>query len=250
MPGSSKAPTTYSGLGTWRACEILSLEASLTHDDMTADLFLTISSAVAVKQLDGWSSKLFRDEVVGEWKVRQKSDGEVQYSLHLHCHVSGSHSFLAPPVIRSWIFEREMPLVLESIMYAEKALLASHPDLTAATVWIHYHSHSPSFDRADCWGPLHSSLSRSRDDATLLDVLAICLRDLFRWPFDSPDVQSAPAPALPLQPQFNPIRQLRPQTLALISRKHPEQVFVPLVLGFVYVLNCVFLMNVLAATMQ
>ncbi|CAI6004637.1 unnamed protein product [Closterium sp. NIES-65] len=33
MPGSSKAPTTYSGLGTWRACEILSLEAShFGHD--------------------------------------------------------------------------------------------------------------------------------------------------------------------------------------------------------------------------
>ncbi|CAI5462715.1 unnamed protein product [Closterium sp. Yama58-4] len=168
MRGSSKTPATYSGLGTWRACEILSLEAShFGHDREHIG-----TSPVDVKQLDGWSSKLFRDEVVGEWKVRKKAEDEVQYSLHLHCHVSGSHSFLAPPVIRSWIFEREMPLVLESIMYAEKDLFASHPDLTAATVWIHYHSHSPSFDRADCWGPLHSSLSRSRDDSTLLDNLA------------------------------------------------------------------------------
>ncbi|GJP44463.1 hypothetical protein CLOM_g3865 [Closterium sp. NIES-68] len=143
-----------------------------------------------------------------------------------------------------------MPLVLESIMYAENSLLASNPDLTAATVWIHYHSHSPSFDRADCWGPLHSSLSRSKDETTLLDVLGICLRDLLRWPFDDPGVPTVPTSAVPLQPHFNPVRQLRPQTLALISRKHPEQVVVPLVLGFVYVLNCVFLMNVLAATMQ
>ncbi|CAI5976691.1 unnamed protein product [Closterium sp. NIES-64] len=121
MTGSTPA------LAVSGAAGILPRVYTVTHDDMTADLFLTISSAVDVKQLDGWSSKLFRDEVVGEWKVRQKAEDEVHYSLHLHCHVSGSHSFLAPPVIRSWIFEREMPLVLESIMYAEKALLASHP---------------------------------------------------------------------------------------------------------------------------
>ncbi len=51
-----------------------------------------------------------RDEVLAEWIF----DGEGQASLHVHCHVSGEERWLAPPALRNYIFQREMPLVSSS----------------------------------------------------------------------------------------------------------------------------------------
>ena len=48
-----------------------------------------------------------RDEVLAEWRF----DGARAPSLHVHCHVSGEERWLAPPALRNFIFQREMPLV-------------------------------------------------------------------------------------------------------------------------------------------
>jgi hypothetical protein len=45
--------------------------------------------------------------VLAEWRF--ESGG--QASLHVHCHVSGEERWLAPPALRNYIFQREMPLV-------------------------------------------------------------------------------------------------------------------------------------------
>ncbi len=50
--------------------------------------------------------RLLRDEVLAEWQLDGPSP-----TLHVHCHVSGQERWLAPPLLRNYIFKREMALV-------------------------------------------------------------------------------------------------------------------------------------------
>lgn len=79
---------------------------TLTHNDVTGDLSLTIGSDYNHKQISGFYTRLLRDEVTAEWKHSGPS-----YALHVYCHVSGEERWLAPPMLRNYIFRREMPLV-------------------------------------------------------------------------------------------------------------------------------------------
>ncbi|CAM6039882.1 unnamed protein product [Sphagnum compactum] len=126
---------------------------TLTHSDVTRELFLSIGPSYDSSQLKGWYTQLMRDEIVAEWR----SSG--QLSLHVHCHVSGGHMLMAPAAVRNRIFEQEMPLVLQAIRYGDGALLAAHPELDASTVWVHFHSCKSEYNRADCWGPLFYAAS-------------------------------------------------------------------------------------------
>lgn len=40
-------------------------------------------------------------------------------------------------------------------MQNTEAFSSPVPELASAMVWVHYSSHEPLFNRADCWGPLH-----------------------------------------------------------------------------------------------
>ncbi|MBA0552892.1 hypothetical protein Golob_023666, partial [Gossypium lobatum] len=79
---------------------------TLTHSDITANLTLAISQTINNSQLQGWSNKLYRDEVVAEWK---KVKGKM--SLHVHCHISGGHFLLDLCArLRYFIFCKELPV--------------------------------------------------------------------------------------------------------------------------------------------
>ena len=63
-------------------------------------------------QLQDWSNKLYRDEVVAEWK---KVKGKM--SLHVHCHISGGHFLLDLCArLRYFIFFKELPVVIQSFL--------------------------------------------------------------------------------------------------------------------------------------
>lgn len=79
---------------------------TLTHNDLTGQLLLTVGSQYNTKQLSGWYSQLLRDEILAYWQF----DGPNPV-LHIECHVSGNQTWLAPPSLRDYIFRREMPLV-------------------------------------------------------------------------------------------------------------------------------------------
>lgn len=55
----------------------------------------------------GWYSRLVRDEILAEWEFISQDEAV----LHVHCHVSGEERWLAPPLLRDYIFRREMQLV-------------------------------------------------------------------------------------------------------------------------------------------
>ncbi|CAM0870451.1 unnamed protein product [Alopecurus aequalis] len=139
---------------------------TLTHSDVTARLTLAVSQTVHGAQLRGWYSRLQRDEVVAEWK---KVHGDM--SLHVYCHISGGHLLLdlvAP--LRYAIFRKELPVVLKAFVHGDGSLFSSHPELEEATVWVHFHSNLPSFNRVECWGPLCDAAAAAADAmATAVD---------------------------------------------------------------------------------
>ncbi|KAJ9173511.1 hypothetical protein P3X46_016634 [Hevea brasiliensis] len=123
---------------------------TLTHSDITARLTLAISQTINNSQLQGWSNKLYRDEVVAEWK---KVKGKM--SLHVHCHISGGHFLLDLCArLRYYIFCKELPVVLKAFVHGDGNLLNSYPELQEALVWVYFHSNIPEFNRVGCWGPL------------------------------------------------------------------------------------------------
>ncbi|KAL5727776.1 magnesium dechelatase [Ranunculus cassubicifolius] len=140
-PGNGNLPRTY----------------TLTHSDITAKLTLAISQTINGSQLQGWSNRLYRDEVVAEWK---KVKGKM--SLHVHCHISGGH-FLLDLVakLRFWIFCKELPVVLKAFVHGDWDLFENHPELEDALVWVYFHSNLPEFNRVECWGPLKHAATPS-----------------------------------------------------------------------------------------
>lgn len=93
--------TSHSG-----RCLLQPRRYTLTHNDLTGQLLLTIGQQYNNAQLSGWYNRLLRDEILAYWQF-----GDKQPVLHIECHVSGEETWLAPPILRDYIFRREMPLV-------------------------------------------------------------------------------------------------------------------------------------------
>lgn len=94
---------------------------TLTHNDVTGALALSIGDQYNSAQLEGWYVRMIRDEVLAEWRRDEKEGKEVEvekagggkersdssnsssspasssgHSLHIFCHVSGDARWLAP----------------------------------------------------------------------------------------------------------------------------------------------------------
>ena len=119
---------------------------TLTHSDATGDLFLTIGPEHDREQVSGWYSQLMRDEVLAEW--REEESGP---SLHAHCHVSGRLA-VGSAGWRYAIFQRELPLVLESFRFGDRALFEVHPALGQAAILVHFHANQSRYNRVESWG--------------------------------------------------------------------------------------------------
>lgn len=78
---------------------------TLTHNDITGALQLSVGIEFNYQQISGFYTRLVRDDVRAEWRMHP------QPSLHVFCHVSGKERWLAPPSLRNYIFRRELPLV-------------------------------------------------------------------------------------------------------------------------------------------
>ncbi|KAI7731539.1 hypothetical protein M8C21_006667 [Ambrosia artemisiifolia] len=142
---------------------------TLTHSDITSKLTLAISQNINNSQLQGWYNKLYRDEVVAEW--RKVKD---HMSLHVHCHISGGHFLLDLCArLRFFIFTKELPLVLKAFAHGDGNLLNNYPDLQEALVWVYFHSNIPEFNRVECWGPLKEAGGSSfrRGPTTPIDMI-------------------------------------------------------------------------------
>jgi len=120
---------------------------TLTHSDMTGDLFLTISQRYNFSQVSGFYTRLMRDEVLAQWDVNEG------VSLHVHCHVSGGLIF-GGPKMRYRIFKYHLPMVLEAFWYGDRILLSLHPELAGGQVIVHFHARQKKFNKDEAWGVL------------------------------------------------------------------------------------------------
>jgi hypothetical protein len=119
---------------------------TLTHSDVTGNLYLTIGPSYNLKQIRGWYTRLMRDEVLAEWKNDQEEP-----SLNVYCHVSGGLVF-GKAGWRMEIFRSEMPLVLEAIRYGDGNLFESNPELDRAPILVHFKSSQPRYHKSERWG--------------------------------------------------------------------------------------------------
>lgn len=114
---------------------------TLTHSDITADLFLTIGLKYAYDEVNP-----MRDEVLAEW--HRKKNG---YALYVYVYVDGEFGSKVSAV-RNKIFVRELPLALEAIRYGDRAFFEAHPELDQSPIWIYFDSTIPRYNRIEYWG--------------------------------------------------------------------------------------------------
>ncbi|MGB2799506.1 MAG: staygreen family protein [Dehalococcoidia bacterium] len=121
---------------------------TLTHSDITGQLFLSIDNKYDKKQISGLYTRLMRDEVLAEFA--KEEDGLV---FKVYCHVSGGFVF-GTAKWRYNIFYSELPLVLEAFRYGDRILFEQNPKLDNAPVLIYFKSTDRRFDKVENWGTM------------------------------------------------------------------------------------------------
>jgi len=121
---------------------------TLTHSDLTGDLFLTIGPDYDRKQISGLYTRLMRDEVLAELK----RDGS-EMVLHVYCHVSGG-LVLGSAHWRNKILHHHMRMVLEALCYGDRELVFSHPDAKGTAILVHFSSKRKKYDSIEKWGTI------------------------------------------------------------------------------------------------
>ena len=120
---------------------ILGRKYTLTHSDITADLFLTIGLDYAYDKINE-----MRDEVLAEWRIYN----EAPY-LYVYVYVDGQFG-PAASALRNTVFRRELPLALEAVRYGDRALFMTYSQLDDAPIWIQFHSALPEYNKFENWG--------------------------------------------------------------------------------------------------
>lgn len=114
---------------------------TLTHSDITAELFLTIGLNYAYDKINE-----MRDEVLGEWiKI------EEEYFFNVFLYIDGQFGTIQSG-IRNAIFRQELPLALEAIRYGDKYFFSAHPELDNSPIIVYFNSINPYFNRIENWG--------------------------------------------------------------------------------------------------
>jgi hypothetical protein len=122
---------------------------TLTHSDITGELFLTIGPAVDQQQISGWYTRLMRDEALANWTA----GANVVTALDVDVHVSGGF-VIGSPQSRYDILKSYMPLTLQAFRYGDRGLFVAHPELDQAHARVHFHSTTKRYNLIEDWGPL------------------------------------------------------------------------------------------------
>ena len=127
---------------------VLPRRYTLTHSDITRELFLSISSEYNTKQISKLYTRLMRDEVLAEL-----SDEGDDPTFRIYCHISGGF-VLGTARWRYNIFQAELPLVLEAIRYGDRILFEKNPNLDNTPVHVHFKSNNRNFNKVENLGTM------------------------------------------------------------------------------------------------
>lgn len=120
---------------------IVGRKYTLTHSDITAELFLNIGLEFAFDNITA-----MRDEVLAVWTIFKS-----KIILYTYIYVGEQYN-QATMAIRDTIFRRELPLALEAIRYGDEELFYAHPELDEAPIWIQFFSSNPNYCTIEYWG--------------------------------------------------------------------------------------------------
>lgn len=137
---------------------------TLTHSDITAELFLTIGLNYAYDKTNAT-----RDEVLGQWIKKDNN-----YAYHVYLYVDGKLNPVSAAV-RNYIFRRELPLALTAIRYGDRAFFSYHKELNNSPIIVFFISSSPYFNKIENWGTfgdydVSNSYRQDNPNEYLLDV--------------------------------------------------------------------------------
>lgn len=113
---------------------------TLTHSDITAELFLTIGLSYAYDKISP-----MRDEVLGEWVLKGES-----YFCYIYLYVDGND--LAMTTVRNKVFRRELPLALEAIRYGDRIFFEWYPGLDYVPIVVFFLSQYEKYNKVENWG--------------------------------------------------------------------------------------------------
>ena len=121
---------------------------TLTHSDMTGELFLSIGKEYDRERISKLYTRLMRDEVIAEF-LSDFSGLE----FDVFCHVSGG-LVVGGARWRYGIFQSELPLVLEAVRCGDRALFEKNRELDNTPVIVHFKSANKRFNTTQRWGVL------------------------------------------------------------------------------------------------
>lgn len=127
--------------GVYPSGPIISRKYTLTHSDITGELFLTIAPDCAFDKIN-----LNRDEVLGEWNEESGN-----YIFNAQVLVDGSYGPIRAGM-RNRIFIEELPLALEAIHYGDRSFFQAHPLLNNSPIYVYFKSSYPVYNRTEYWG--------------------------------------------------------------------------------------------------
>ena len=130
------------GPGATTTEPIIGRKYTLTHSDITADLFLTIGIEYAYDEINE-----LRDEVLAEWQTYEGNP-----ILYVYVYVGQFGPVIT--AIRDTIFRRELPLALEAIRYGDSEFFMKYPQLDNTLIWIFFDSPNPDYNKFEYWGVL------------------------------------------------------------------------------------------------
>ncbi|MFP7300338.1 staygreen family protein [Neobacillus niacini] len=122
---------------------IIQRRYTLTHSDVTGELFLTIGTQYAWDKIN----PAMRDEVLGEWRFNGNS---LLYCVYLYIDQGEYNENTAAK--RTEIFRRELPLALTAIRYGDRLLFDTYPLLDHASIIVTFMSSYPHLAKQENWG--------------------------------------------------------------------------------------------------
>jgi hypothetical protein len=126
---------------------------TLTHSDVTSELFLTIGTDYDRKQVSGWYTRFMRDEVLAEWVEIADQEGRDKFLLRVYCHVSGGIVF-GTAGMRYNIFRQHLPMVLEAFREAERDLYLRCPELEETPISVRFAAWQRRYQLEEDWGKI------------------------------------------------------------------------------------------------
>ena len=121
---------------------------TLTHSDLTGELFLTIGAEYDRKQIGGIYTRLMRDEVLAEL-ISENG----QPILHVYTHVNGGIVF-GTAQWRYDILHHHMSMVLEALSQGDQNLFASNLVLENTQIIVHFSANHKKYNKIEEWGKI------------------------------------------------------------------------------------------------